>query len=97
MGRHFTTMYCCEEPLPLRRNRATYRARAPGARWGRSNRSVTCHEEPFLGGAPSIGTCRRVSPVEDYQGSHYEVHGCATALFTSYRQPSLEKMWDVGN
>src|SRR6266566_5896841 len=45
-----TSIYRCEESLPIRAICATYRARSAGDHWGRNSRSVVHAAESLLGG-----------------------------------------------
>src|SRR6266576_1463495 len=53
----FTSIYDCEEPLPIQGSCATHRARAAGARRAETDRNVTSSAGSFVRGARSIGTC----------------------------------------
>ncbi|KAI0268508.1 hypothetical protein BGY98DRAFT_1018898 [Russula aff. rugulosa BPL654] len=66
----FTSVYNCEESLPIQAIFDTHRARSARAYWGKNNRSVSRSAKCSLGGISAIGTCR---------GGHCAVHFCATA------------------
>ena len=53
----FTSLYSCEESLPIQVLFATYRARSARVHRGKNNRSVTRPAKGSLGGFPVIRTC----------------------------------------
>ncbi|KAI0268510.1 hypothetical protein BGY98DRAFT_1018917, partial [Russula aff. rugulosa BPL654] len=53
----FTSVYSCEESLPIQAIFDTYRARSARAHWGKNNGSVARSAKCSLGGIPAIGTC----------------------------------------
>lgn len=55
----FTSVYSCEEYLPIQTTFAIHRTRSSRAHWGKNDRSVARSARYFFGRVPAIGTCRR--------------------------------------
>src|SRR6266849_6785671 len=58
LGGTFTSIYLCEEPLPVAGNCAAHRACFAGAHRRKGGWSVTRPANPFFGGPQTIGTCQ---------------------------------------
>src|SRR5258708_25509579 len=80
MAGSFTSIHQLKKSLLIPEVDAIYRTRPARARWGKSDRSVTCPGESLLGGVAPVGTCR---------GSHWEVRRRATARRSPYNCFSL--------
>src|SRR6266403_853851 len=65
----FTSIYGCQESLPIQVFCAAYCTRSARAHRGPNDRGAAHLAESFLGGVPAIGTC---------PGRHWAVHFCAT-------------------
>src|SRR6266849_1706380 len=69
-----TSIYCCEESLPIRGDPARYFVRPTRTRWRRNNRSPTLPAEYLLG---------RVRAIRTFSGSHWTVRCRQTAFRSS--------------
>jgi hypothetical protein len=72
MAGSFTSIHQCKKSLLIPGIDAIYRSRPARARWGQSDRSITCPAASLLG-VPPVGTCA---------GSHWEVRRRATARWS---------------
>ena len=83
MAGTITTIYRCEEPLPIRELRVTYHACPARARWGQIDGSVAHPPEYLFGGAPAIGGC---------PGMHSAIRCRATGRQLPYSSFSLGQL-----